>query len=451
MAIQTGWLRGARGKFMGATLYYSQGRTIQREIVTPKNPQTENQMRQRIHMALASKFYQDAQQNRFAVAFTGKKSNQSNFNAFTAANLKEFGTLIYPTKEQLYNPAFCAYWPWVCSQGNLQGIEVMQADDQSDYIGCNIRVSDMSGNPFETWEEVIAANPTLNLQYGDIITITAVLNDMRFDGANVVIGNRAPVWVTRQFIIGADLGDGNLADYIYLNGLVIGGGLDKGDTSSGAGYPMINLSLVYGVANLYFGATEDADNKTAMMCCVTRSRFENGKTQVSNSRFWLDDEASKIATRLSYDSQMYEAIESFKKGAASTASTPTEVLQGAVAVEPDKAINLLYTKSDGKQGQRTSFPASGINAYGGRDSEECYGFVVLDFSTLNALEDVEVVWTAGTSKVARGIVPVAEFANRKRVVVTLNAPLSTGTTGQAFTIKAQGKNVASGTMTFPQA
>lgn len=445
MAKSGFWLRGAKGKLAGTTLYQSGGRTIQREIVTPKNPQTDNQMRQRIHMAVASKFYQDAQQARFAVAFANKKSNQSDFNAFTSANLKEFGTLIYPTKDQLNNPAFCAYMPWICSQGNLQAIDVAESDDQMSYIGALVYLSDSSTGIYTSWEEVIAGNPTLNLQYGDIITVTAVLNDMRCPDGNIVIGNRAPVWVTRQFIIGADLGDGSLQEYFNLNGFDLSYSLIESTRHT----PFIDLESAYGTEEtLYFGPDELADNKTALMCCVTRSRYEGGKTLVSNSRFWLDDEAWKIVTRLGFDSQLYEAIESFKKGAASSASTPTEVLQGAVAVEPDKAMNLLYTKSDGKQGQRTSFPASGINAYGDRDTEECFGYIILDFSKLNALEDVEVVWTAGTSTVARGIVPVAEYANRKRVVVTLRAPLSTGETGQPFTIKAQGKNLASGTMTF---
>lgn len=447
MAKSGFWLRGAKGKLAGTTLYQSAGRTLQREIVTPKNPQSDNQMMQRVALATTSKFYQDAQQNRFVLAFQNKPKNWSNFNAFSSENLKYFGTLIYPTKEQVNNPAFCAYMPWICTKGNLQGIEVAECDDQVSGIGALIFMSDNSGNPFSSWDEVIAANPTLNLQYGDIITITAVLNDMRFDGANVVIGNRAPVWVTRQFIIGADLGDGTLADYLTLNGFVLYQTLADPDLTA----PMIDLDAVYGVDQLYFGADPEGTNKTAMMCCVTRSRFENGKTQVSNSQFWCDDEAIKIYTALGYDTQIAEAIASYRKAASSANSTPSEVLQGSVAVESDHAYNLNYTKSDGDQGQRTSFPATNINAYGVRGDEECVGYIEVDFSVLNSLEDVQVVWTAGQSYVRRGIVPVSQGLTRKRAVIELHAPLSTAATGQTFTVKVQGKNLASGSMTFPTA
>lgn len=353
MAIQTGWLRGARGKFMGATLYYSQGRTIQREIVTPKNPQTDAQMQQRLNMAVNSKFYQDAQQNRFAVAFANKKSNQSNFNAFSSANLKELGTLIYPTKDQINDPAFCAYFPWICSKGNLQGIEVAETDDQMEAIGALIFITSPEGVAYETWEEVIAGNPTLNLQYGDIITVTAVLNDMTCPEGNIVIGNRAPVWVTRQFIIGADLAGGTLSEYFALNGFDSFSTLADNNRSA----PMIDLSDVYSPGTtLYFGPDDDAENKTAMMCCVTRSRFENGKTQVSNSSFWCDDEAQKIYTRLSTDVQLQEAIASYKAGARSSA--PTEVLQGSIAVDPAYITELKYTTAAGNLGTRHSFPTT---------------------------------------------------------------------------------------------
>lgn len=45
------WLKGAKGKLAGATLYKdANGETVAREVVTPKNPQTSRQMIQRILM-----------------------------------------------------------------------------------------------------------------------------------------------------------------------------------------------------------------------------------------------------------------------------------------------------------------------------------------------------------------------------------------------------------------
>ena len=52
------WLKGATGKLAGAALQRgANGETIMREIVTPKNPQAEAQMIQRILMNTASQAY----------------------------------------------------------------------------------------------------------------------------------------------------------------------------------------------------------------------------------------------------------------------------------------------------------------------------------------------------------------------------------------------------------
>lgn len=48
------WLRGAKGKFAGAVMQGSGVGTIQRENVTPSNPQTENQVAQRAKFKLMS-------------------------------------------------------------------------------------------------------------------------------------------------------------------------------------------------------------------------------------------------------------------------------------------------------------------------------------------------------------------------------------------------------------
>ena len=44
------WLRGGNGKLAGTTVYQSNGETIVREVVSPSNPQTQQQMIQRIIM-----------------------------------------------------------------------------------------------------------------------------------------------------------------------------------------------------------------------------------------------------------------------------------------------------------------------------------------------------------------------------------------------------------------
>ena len=327
MAKSGFWLRGSKGKLAGTVLYQSQGSTIQREIVTPKNPQSDNQMRQRAAFAGASKFYQNAQQNRFVLAFQNKKGNQSDFNAFMQKNLKEFDTLTYPTREQVNTPEFCNYFPWICTDGNLQGIPAMFPDDDLEVLGAEICIADQDGVYFTTWDEVIAENPTLNLQYGDIITVTIVVNDERFNDntLDVVVGNAAPRWITRQIIIGADLDGNTLQQYIEMNGF-------ETYSSKASGRYCISVNLTSLCIEL--GVIEPAEtfNATAVaaMVCVTRSHREGSQLKVSPSRFYLDDMAQRIFERLSNDTQMREAIESYKNSANSNI-TPSNILQGSVA------------------------------------------------------------------------------------------------------------------------
>lgn len=337
MAKSGFWLRGAKGQLAGTVLYQSQGSTIQREIVTPKNPQSDNQMRQRAAFAGASKFYQNAQQNRFVLAFQNKKGNQSEFNAFMQKNLKEFDTLTYPTKEQANTPEFCNYFPWICTEGNLQGIPAAFADDGLLGLGADVVVrsnSEWASN----WDELIALNPTLDLKYGDIITVTIVLNDEIFSDTalDVVVGNVSPRWITRQVIVGADLEGYSLEDYFNLNGFQFFTSKDNKEVM------YVDLDNV--CAELKINEEEGYnynDDKVAAMVCVTRSHREGSQLKVSSSRFYLNDMAQRIFERLSNDTQMREAIESYKTSSNSNI-TPSNILQGSVAENFIRVTSFRY-------------------------------------------------------------------------------------------------------------
>lgn len=338
MAKSGFWLRGAKGKLAGTVLYQSQGSTVQREIVTPKNPQSDNQMRQRAAFAGASKFYQNAQQNRFVLAFQNKKGNQSEFNAFMQKNLREFDTLTYPTREQANTPEFCNYFPWICTDGNLQGIPAMFPDDSTEAIGAEICIADEDSNIFSSWDEVIAENPTLNLQYGDIITVTVVVNDEKFDDntLEVVVGNVAPRWITRQIIIGADLDGNTLAQYIHLNGFT-----DYSSLASGRRCLAVDMSTICIELGIIEPDQTYNDENVAAMVCVTRSRRDGNQLKVSSSRFYLNPMAQRIFERLSSDTAMREAIESYKASANSN-SMPTHILQGSVAEDFADVTSFRY-------------------------------------------------------------------------------------------------------------
>lgn len=356
MAKSGFWLRGAKGQLAGTVLYQSQGSTIQREIVTPKNPQSDNQMRQRAAFAGASKFYQNAQQNRFVLAFQNKKGNQSEFNAFMQKNLKEFDTLTYPTRELANTPEFCNFFPWICTEGNLQGIPALILET-SNNLGTKIQTYREEDSVLATnWDELIAMNPSLGLQYGDIITMTVVINDEVFNDTtlDVVVGNITPRWITRQFVIGADLAGYTLTQYLKANGILSDGMIDDSSNE----YIGIDMNEV--CTELGINDGEFASDDVAAMICVTRSRNEGSQLKVSSSRFVLDDMAQRIFERLSNDTAMRDAIESYKKGSNSNIE-PANILQGSVA-EDIPVSDYYYRNSSGDQ-IHASAPAKEVSAY----------------------------------------------------------------------------------------
>lgn len=347
------WLKGAKGKLAGTVMYTTGGRTLQRQIVTPKNPQSDNQMRQRAAFAGASKFYQNAQQNRFALAFQNKKGNQSEFNAFMQKNLREFDTLTYPTREQANTPEFCNYFPWICTEGSLQGIPVAWPDDNMASLGCAINAQLQGGAYATNWEDLIALNPSLNLQYGDIITLTVVINDEVFNDStlDVVVGNITPRWITRQFIIGADLEGFALIDYLASNGLDTN--VNTIDGKVCIGINMDDVCEELGINGGNFVVSE-----VAAMICVTRSRNEGSQLKVSSSRFYLDDMAQRIFERLASDTAMREAIESYKNTSNSNI-TPANILQGSVAEEVP-VNQVIYTKPGENTTTKAPAPATAL-------------------------------------------------------------------------------------------
>lgn len=438
------WLRGAKGKLAGSVLYQANGSTIQREIVTPNNPQSENQMRQRIGFAAASKFYQQAQQNRFVLAFPNKATNQSTFNAWMSQNLRQKETLIYPTKEQVNNPNFCAFYPWVCSTGNLPRLQVKPTDDFTDLIGLNIRIADEDTEEvFSTWEEVIAANPGLDLQYGDIITLTAIVNDMRFDGANVQIGYVPPIWVTRQFKIGDDLGTNTLEEYLEKNDFQ--SMTSQTGPSDSCGINLAELSNVFENINYGPGLTSQ-DDALPVMAVATRSRMVNGKLKVSNSEMWCSFMAQQIYTRLSLDSQLYEAIDSYK-GVESNAM-PTNILEGSEIVTPFSPMRVDYYTDRGEFEQSSAFPVDAQSAGVHIDTQnrkyKWYSLYLKGTGDTIQAGDIQLaaVGSSDISKLSLNVTSAGTAAQWKAldVRVTLTGQVTTGTV-IAFAVKFRGQEV----------
>lgn len=80
------YLKGAKGKLAGATLYQSNGQTIIRDVVTPTNPKTEKQIIQRVIMHTVGQAY-SLMSEICDHSFEGKKKGQECMSYFMQQNI----------------------------------------------------------------------------------------------------------------------------------------------------------------------------------------------------------------------------------------------------------------------------------------------------------------------------------------------------------------------------
>ena len=113
------WLRGAKQRMAGAVLYSRMGETIARELAASvANPRTTAQMSQRVRLSNVVNFYK-VSAKWMRGAFESKAENQSDYNAFVAANLT--ASRVALTKSQAATGA-AVVAPYKISQGSINPI-----------------------------------------------------------------------------------------------------------------------------------------------------------------------------------------------------------------------------------------------------------------------------------------------------------------------------------------
>lgn len=113
------WLRGAKQRMAGAVLYSRMGETIARELAASvSNPRTTAQMSQRVRLSNVVNFYK-VSAKWMRGAFESKAENQSDYNAFVAANLT--ASRVALTKSQAAAGA-AVVAPYKISQGSINPI-----------------------------------------------------------------------------------------------------------------------------------------------------------------------------------------------------------------------------------------------------------------------------------------------------------------------------------------
>ena len=186
------WLRGSTGKLAGASLQKgANGETIMREIVTPKNPQTEAQMIQRIVMSTVMQAY-SKMKDLCDHSFEGVSIGANTMAKFASRNANALRQRLAADVEQGYDlGSIWAFSPlgaralapneYIVSEGSLPGVDV----SFNGMDGYSAKIPDIPGN---TYRYIIE---NFGLRRGDQLTFMAISGATRekqvFDFARVIL------------------------------------------------------------------------------------------------------------------------------------------------------------------------------------------------------------------------------------------------------------------------
>lgn len=190
------------GSVGGETYSIVKGQTIVKaKPVQVANPRTNAQMRQRSIFIDAVRFYSHALQAFFKFAFQGKKSFESDYNAFMRLNANNG---INITKTMSDDAEFPALGNWQLTQGTLTSARVSFVE-QTDTSTPALAIG--TGHSAMTKVGQLSAHlkSVYGLMEGDIVTLVSVLTSLGdIDVANLLpayVSMQERGWVLRQFAI----------------------------------------------------------------------------------------------------------------------------------------------------------------------------------------------------------------------------------------------------------
>lgn len=293
------------GSVGGETYSVVKGQTIVRaKPVSVSNPRTDAQMTQRTQFLSAVRFYQRATQRFFKFAFEGKKSVESDYNAFMRLNANLGG---YLTKAQSDAVGFPMIAPFTVTQGSLPnptyGLDIALHGDESlaqMFIGNASEGASAPTTIGQVSELILATYP--NYRAGDIVTICALYstvdgefwNDL--DATAFKTSTDEVIWSIYQIILDTT-NDTALAD-AGLQSTIEGG--------------KIYLERVIAPLNSVCG------------CIVVVSRNEPSGLKVSNSQVALSPAAMSAYEAMRSDAHRQQVL-------AWWGAQQQAILQGSVA------------------------------------------------------------------------------------------------------------------------
>lgn len=252
------WLRGAKGKLAGTTLYKGKQGTVQREIVTPTNPQTHTMMAHRALFAECAKFYSNGMKAFFKFAFERKPANLTDFNAFMKANVNNGA---YLPKSVVESYAFPMIGNFLMTDGSLGSLspDMVEAEKIDGVTYINLYAFKQGEIATQTptatigdVSRIILGMDSVTYQAGDIVTIVFINGNAYYPGGPlesaymVADEQRHPEWNVVQFYLDVD-DDRNFAETVGCSASIVNFEEEDGSVS---GYLEFALETKFITSNL---------------------------------------------------------------------------------------------------------------------------------------------------------------------------------------------------------
>lgn len=253
------YVGNARGKLGEGVFYRAKGNTVVRGYnPAPQNRRTVSQQTQRAVFSSAVKFYSRGVQNLFQFAFEGKKTTESDYNAFMRYN-SQLGMYFGP--EQNQNDFYPAIGEWVLSRGSLGNIRTLMVDD-SGVVARFYGMWESSQEP-RTWGQVSELLVGLGFVQGDFLTWLGInTNDLpSSEGEPIEDAIDEPIWTIKQVQI---------------------------DVSSSASPIDLGVFVTFSPSQLDISMDVGLDDGTICGGSIVWSRVINGTVRVSNSQLLLN-------------------------------------------------------------------------------------------------------------------------------------------------------------------
>lgn len=190
------------GSVGGETYSIVKGQTIVKaKPVQVANPRTNAQMRQRSIFIDAVRFYSHALQSFFKFAFMGKKSFESDYNAFMRVNASNG---IHITKAMSHDANFPALGNWQITQGSLPEASVSIVESSSASTPA-LAIGDTHPAITTIGELSAQLKAIYGVLEGDIVTLVSVQTRLE----DIDVSTLKPTyltglvdgWIIKQFII----------------------------------------------------------------------------------------------------------------------------------------------------------------------------------------------------------------------------------------------------------